>query len=80
MIINYQVQGQHHLAGVVSWGFGCALVRVVTICSLRFFSPKIGVSWGKTIIVGENLQFGRGERRQPFSERGRHSFTDTNTL
>ena len=45
-----------------------------------FFSPKIGVSWGKTIIVGENLQFGRGERRQTFSERGRHSFTDTNTL
>ena len=46
----------------------------------NFFSPKIGVSWGKTIIVGENLQFGRGERRQTFSERGQHSFTDTNTL
>ena len=87
IIINYQVQGQHHLAGVVSWGFGCALVSFVTPFFVKNFFSKNRCFLGEKILYlyklllwvkTSNLEGVKGGKL--FSERGQHSFTDTNTL
>ena len=81
------MNGQHHLAGVVSWGFGCALVSFVTPFFVKIFFSKNRCFLGEKILYlyklllwvkTSNLEEVKGGKL--FSERGQHSFTDTNTL